>query len=134
MKTFAAFLRVIAAAFLLVGALHVVLGLNADAMLGAQIPAAVIADPGLDSQNRFFGASFALYGVLVWFCASNPTKYAAVLRCVVWAVFAGGLARLVSIALHGMPPPFILQLLLSELIAPPLVLWWFSHAQRQCPP
>jgi len=121
MKTFATFLRVIAPLFLLVGALHLVLGLNADTLLGAKISPAVIAAPGLDSQNRFYGTSFALYGVLLFLCASNLTKYATVLRCVLWVFFAGGLARLVSIVLHGMPPPLVLLLLLSELIAPPLV-------------
>src|ERR1700687_580900 len=104
MTAFTTFLRVIAPIFILVGALHLFLGLGADLLLGAKIPPEVIADPALDSQNRFYGTSFALYGVLLWVCASNVTKYANVLRCILSVFFAAGVARLVSIGLHGVPP------------------------------
>lgn len=124
---FPTFLRVIAPILVLVGALHLVLGLGADSLLGAKLPPEVIADPALDSQNRFYGTSFALYGVLLWLCASDVAKYANVLRCVLWVFFAAGVARLVSIYLHGVPPPPVLVLLMLELIAPPLVLSWLSR-------
>ena len=130
MAAFITFLRVTAPVFLLVGALHLVLGLSADSLLGAKIPPEVIADPGLDSQNRFYGVAFALYGVLFFLSASNLTKYATVLRCVLWVFFASGLARLVSVLIYGVPPTLILGLLLSELIVPPVVLWWLSRVQN----
>ena len=62
MNAFTRFLRVVAPIFILVGALHLFLGLRADVLLGARLPPEVIADPALDSQNRFYGTSFALYG------------------------------------------------------------------------
>src|ERR1700687_3315100 len=118
MTAFTTFLRVIAPIFILVGALHLFLGLGADLLLGAKIPPEVIADPALDSQNRFYGTSFALYGVLLWVCASNTNKYANILRCVLWVFFAAGVARLVSIYIYGVPPPTVVALLISELVAP----------------
>lgn len=127
MNAFKIFLRIIAPIFLLVGALHLFFGLSADVQLGAKIPLEIIADPALDSQNRFYGTSFALYGVLLWFCASDVAKYASVLRRVLWVFFAAGAARLVSASLHGLPPPRIVVLLLSELAMPPVVLWWLSR-------
>ena len=85
----------------------------------------------LDSQNRFYGVAFTLYGVLLFLCAADIRKYAMVLRCVLWVFFAAGLARLVSIATHGLPPPPVLTLLASELLAPPLIVWWLSNLENQ---
>jgi hypothetical protein len=131
MHTLALFLRVIAPIFVLVGALHLVLGLGADALLGAKVPPDALADPGLDSQNRFYGTAFMLYGVLLWLCSTDLARYATVLRCVLWVFFASGLARLVSILIYGAPPPLIVMLLLSELLGPPLMLWWLARAQAR---
>jgi hypothetical protein len=130
MRQFRLVLRVGAPVFLLVAALHVALGLNADALLGVELPAEVKRNPGLDSQNRFYGAAFALYGVLLLLCAADVAKYAAVLRCVLWMLLAGGVARLVSIGIYGLPPIPVLGLLLIELVAPPLGLWWFARLWR----
>jgi Domain of unknown function (DUF4345) len=133
MNAFRIFLRATAPIFLLVCALHLVLGLGADVVLGAKIPIEVIADPALDSQNRFYGISFALYGVLLWLCASDVAKYASVLRRILWVLFAAGAARLVSVVLHGLPPPLVVVLLFGELAMPPVILWWLSRvlvAQR----
>ena len=58
-------LRLAAVAFIAVGLLHLVLGLGADIMLGAKVPPEAVRAPVLDSQNRFYGTAFALYGVLL---------------------------------------------------------------------
>ena len=131
LRAFAIFLKVLAPVFVLVGALHLFLGLGADALLGANVPPEVLTDPGLDSQNRFYGTTFMVYGVLLWLCSTDLAKYATVLRCVLWVFFAGGLARLVSILVYGLPPPPIIVLLISELIGPPLLLWWFARVQNE---
>jgi hypothetical protein len=47
MSNIANFLKVVASVPILVGLLHLVLGLNADVLLGAKLPASVIADPAL---------------------------------------------------------------------------------------
>ena len=131
MQIFAFFLRLSAPVFLIVGAIHLVLGVGADVLLGAKLTAEAVTDPGLDSQNRFYGVSFALYGVLFLVCASNIPKYAIVLRCVLWVFFAAGVARLVSIAIHGMPPALVVALLVSELVLPPVLAWWLSRVTRE---
>ena len=130
MRAFVLFLRLVAPIFLAVGALHLVLGLGADALLGARVSPDALADPALNSQNRFYGVAFTLYGVLFLLCATNVPKYSAVLRCVLWVFFAAGLARLVSIATHGVPPSLVLALLVSELIAPPLLVWWLRRVNN----
>jgi hypothetical protein len=54
----ASFLKLVAPVFVLVGALHLVLGVGADALLGARLPAEAFTDPALNSQNRFYGVAF----------------------------------------------------------------------------
>jgi hypothetical protein len=120
-------LRLLAPVFFIVGALHLVLGLGADALLGARVSAEAMTDPALDSQNRFYAVAFTLYGVLLFLCSTDIPKYATVLRCVLSVFFAAGLARFVSIALHGSPPPMIWLLLVGEVLPPPLLAWWLSR-------
>ena len=129
MRTLALFLKIISPVPIAVGLLHLVLGLKADAMLGARLPPAVIADPVLDSQNRFYGVAFMLYGVLLYVGASDLKRYLPVVRWTLWLFFAAGLARLLSIALHGVPSPPVLLLLAVEVIGTPVLLWWISRAE-----
>jgi hypothetical protein len=124
-------LKLAAPIFFIVGALHLALGAGAEVLLGAHPPAEALTDPALDSQNRFYGVSFTLYGALLFLCATNVLKYAAVLRCVIWVLFAAGLARIVSVVIHGVPPPLVIVLLASELLAPPFLAWWLSRVEHE---
>jgi hypothetical protein len=126
-RTFALVLRLLAFIVFLVGALHLVLGVRAEVLLGAKVSAAVIADPTLDSQGRFYGVSFAVYGVLLLLCASDVGRYAVALRWALWVFFAAGVARLVSVAIYGVPPPPVLVLLIIELVVPSALVWWLSR-------
>ena len=127
MRSLALVLKLLAPVFFIVGALHLVLGLGADVLLGAKVSAEAMTDPALDSQNRFYAVAFTLYGVLLFLCSTDIPKYATVLRCVLWVFFAAGLARFVSIALYGSPPPMIWLLLVGEVVPPPLLAWWLSR-------
>lgn len=131
MRALVIVLKLAAPIFFIAGALHLLLGLGADALLGAKISAEVMADPGLESQNRFYGVTFTLYGVLLFLCSTDIRKYATVLRCVLWVFFAAGLARFVSIAVHGTPPSMIWFLLIGEVLPPPLLAWWLSRASME---
>jgi Domain of unknown function (DUF4345) len=123
-------LRVLSLAFFGAGGLHVVLGLEADMLLGANVSASSRTDAGLDSQNRFYGAIFMLYGVLLIIVASDMQRYALVLTSTMWVLFAAGLARLISVWLYGWPSAPIVLLLVTELVAPPLVLLWFARVKH----
>ncbi len=120
-------LKIVAPVFLLVGGLHLVLGLEADVLLGANLSADVLSDPVLDSQNRFYGVAFSAYGLVLYICAGDLIKYQSVLRVMLWVFFAAGCARLVSIMLYGMPSQFVLLLLATEIIFPPVVAAWLSR-------
>ena len=127
MNSISTFLKFVAPIFRLVGAVHLIFGLGDDAMLGAKITPEASAGPGLDSQNRFYGVAFTVYGTLLFICASDLAKYRSVVMSLLRTFFAAGLVRLVSIAKFGMPPPLILALLAVELIAPPWVIYWLGN-------
>jgi len=124
-------LKISAPVFLFIGALHLVIGPNADVALGANIPASVISDPVVDSQNRFMGVSFALFGVLFYLCATDLQKYEKVFYCLLAVFFAGGIARLVSMAVTGAPTVQIIFLTLLELLMPPLLLIWYKATKKR---
>lgn len=120
-------LKLTAPIILIVGGMHLMLGIQADVLLGAKISLEVLSDPVVDSQNRFYGIAFTLYGFLLFLCATDLEKYQTVLRILLWVFFAAGCARLVSILTHGLPSEFLLILLASELALPPLCILWLKR-------
>jgi hypothetical protein len=109
---------------MLIGALHAVFGLGADRMLDPSIPDAAVRHASLDSQNRFYGTAFALYGVLLWICSTDIDRYGPVFVALLIVFFVGGSMRIVSALLHGMPSVMIRVLTALELVLPPVLLWW----------
>jgi len=113
----------------LVSALHLVLGLQADALLGAVVPSEAASEPSLNSQNRFYGVAFSLYGAVLYLCATDLTRYEPIFKATLLCFFFGGLARLVSWATHGAPAPLVVALTASELLLPPLLFVWFRKVR-----
>jgi len=120
-------LRLASPLFLAAGGLHVALGLQADMLLGAMVSAQTQIDAGLDSQNRFYGACFMVYGVLLWLSTSDLRRYAPVVSVLLWALLAAGLVRFISVWKFGWPPPLISLLFALEVLLPPVVLIWLGR-------
>lgn len=118
------FLRILAVTILLVGISHLVLGVEAEAVLGAKLSNEILADPSINSQNRFYGTSYMIYGILLWVCAREMDRYDLIFKMLLAMTFVGGLTRILSAALHGWPAPTIIGLAVSELVLPPLILLW----------
>jgi len=131
MQSFSLVIRILSPIPVLVGLSHLILGLGADLLLGAQLPEDVISDPVLDSQNRFYGVVFMGFGALLFVCSSDVVKYATVLRITLGFVLLGGVARVISIVLFGLPTPLVSGLILVELIGVPLLLIWHAKVLRQ---
>lgn len=125
-----AVLRLAAVVIIMVSGLHLALGLGADVLLGAKVPPDVVRDPVLDSQNRFLGTAFALYGVLLALAATDVKRHSVMLQCCLWCFFAGGLARLVSVAVYGAPSIAVIALAALEIVPPPLLLLWLRRTVR----
>jgi hypothetical protein len=129
MHSFSTALKCLAPIFLLVAALHLTLGSNAEVMLGAILKVGPL-DPVLDSQDRFYGTAFVIYGVLLWVCAKDVPRYELILRCVFWCCFVAGLARLTSLFIVGAPSGIVMFLWFTEVATPPLMLMWLSNVLK----
>jgi hypothetical protein len=103
----------------LVGLLHVVLG-------PVVIPGSIPVNATLDSEDRFFGAMFAAYGAALVWCVKDIEGKHKIVFYLVLAIFAGGVARLISVAQAGLPHPFFLVMTAIELLVPPAV--WYMQA------
>jgi Domain of unknown function (DUF4345) len=130
MRNFTICLKLLAPIFLIVAALHLSLGSMAEVLLGAKLKTGPL-DAVLDSQDRFYGTAFVLYGVLLWVCAGDVRKYARILKCVFWCCLAAGMARLVSYLLVGTPSGIVMFLWFTEVATPPVMLWWLSAVLKQ---
>lgn len=131
MRALVLVLEIFAPVFLIVAALHLFLGLDADALLGAKVSAEVAAEPSLDSQNRFYGVAFALYGVVLYLCATDLQRFEPIFKSALWVFFLGGVARLLSWATHGAPAPLVITLAATELVIPPLLLAWHANVKNE---
>jgi Domain of unknown function (DUF4345) len=123
-------LKALAPACVIAGLLHLLMGLNADVLLGAQVSPLTLNDPTLDSQNRFYGVAFTVYGWLLYVCATDLDRYRPVFRCMLAVFFAAGLARLVSVGLHGWPSWPVIGLGAAELMLPVVLAGWDATALK----
>lgn len=131
MQRLAVLLRVLAPVFFVVAAIHLALGLDADALLGASVSPSTAAEPSLSSQNRFYGVAFALYGAVLYLCAKDLRTYEPFFKAAMWVFFLAGVARLVAWLQHGAPAPLVVALLATELVIPPLLLVWHARAKNE---
>jgi len=74
--------------------------------------------------------SLILYEVLLLVCASDLANYVTILCGVLWVFLAAGAARLISVTLYGVPPPLVLDLLILELLVPPVLLSWHPSLEH----
>jgi Domain of unknown function (DUF4345) len=120
-------IRALGVGCIIAGLTHVVLGLGADTLLGA---AKIGSDATRDSQDRFYGAIFAVYGFLMFLFVTDLRRYGPALKTLLAVFFLGGVARLVSMIFTGLPSPYVIGLLATELAFPPLLWWWLNRASH----
>ncbi|MFF3859468.1 DUF4345 domain-containing protein [Streptomyces sp. NPDC002209] len=106
-----------------IGLLHVALG-------NAAVPGAGSAGATVDSWGRFMGAAFVGYGLAwLWAARRRPIPAPAV-RWLAGVFLLGGVARLLSLAVHGWPQWFQIALAAIELGMPP-VFFWLADAEER---
>lgn len=106
-----------------IGLLHFALGI-------ASVPGEGAAGATVDSRERFYGAIFCGYGVAWLWAARQVPIPALAVRWLAGIFLAGGVGRLLSVAVHGWPHPFQVALTVIELALPPVYLW-LSAADEQ---
>jgi succinate-acetate transporter protein len=117
-------LKILSVTILAIGALKVTLGAKADRLLDPSISLETVLHPSVDSQIRFYGAAFSVYGVLLWMCSNDMTKYADVFKVLMIVFFLAGVARILSALMRGKPSIMIMGLAALEIFVPPVLLLW----------
>lgn len=77
-----------------------------------------------DSQHRFYTALFSSFGVALIWASRDLLARAWIVRWVAAAFLFGGLGRLLSLWVMGIPHHLFVGLMLIELAAPILILFW----------
>jgi hypothetical protein len=94
-----------------IGVAHLLLGI-------ASVPGEGAAGATVDSRERFYGAIFAGYGVAwIWAARQSPIP-SVIVRWLAGIFLLGGVARLLSLAVHGRPNWFQIVLTALELVLP----------------
>jgi hypothetical protein len=132
LRTYRIVLYVIVVIPVITGALNVFMGLQAQGLIGAQLPVESFHDPLLNSQMRFYGAIWIGWGLLVYFCLQDVAKYSSLLKGAYLIVLVGGLGRIVSLVQFGLPETnsgavFVVTVVVIEIVGVPLLLWWHSN-------
>ncbi|MGH3715487.1 MAG: DUF4345 domain-containing protein [Micromonosporaceae bacterium] len=119
--------RVLQALVAVIGAVAVLTGV-VEVVFGSRLftgTAPVVAD--VDSQYRFFASFWLGAGLVALWVVPRIEPAAGPLRLVMGLMFLGGLSRLVSWVMVGVPQPMIITLLALELVVPPIVVFWQSR-------
>ena len=127
MRAYQITLRVVSCLIVVVALIHITLGVGGEWLLGAQLSAASVLDPNLDSQNRFYGAAFVLFAAMFWYASGDVRRHQRVIEISLGVFFLAGLARIVSILVIGWPTVEILVLTGIELLGPPLMFFWLTR-------
>ncbi len=114
-------------------ALIPILAGSAGIVYGAGFPGFAVeaASADLDSHFRFLSGVFLMVGIGFWSCALGLGDAVGRFRFLSLMVFTGGLARLVSLVVQGMPSTGHLSGLAMELIAVPVLVLWHVRLTRR---
>ena len=86
--------------------------------------------PSVDSELRFFGAWYAVAGVLLIRAASRLESDRFVIRALFAALFAAGCGRVLGLLTAGRPHTIFLVLMVLELVIPVVMLPWHAAVIR----
>lgn len=104
-------LWLLGAACLLIGLAHIAFG-------PAIIRGGMAVNATMDSEDRFLATFFAAFGIACVWCARDMKARKPVAVFLMTAFFAGGVARLVSVAAVGRPDNFFVAMTVIELVLP----------------
>ncbi|MGB5325125.1 MAG: DUF4345 domain-containing protein [Pseudomonadales bacterium] len=91
--------------------LHIIFG-------PAVIPGSMPVNATMDSEDRFFATLFLAFGIVLLWCIKDVERKANVVYFLMLTFFAGGIARLISIAAVGLPDDFFIAMTILELLMP----------------
>lgn len=107
-----------------IGLAHVALGSKA-------IYGSVPVNPTMDSEDRFFGTLFVGFGAALAWSSRDPVARAGVFKSLLLVFFLGGVARLISVAMVGLPNGLFIFLGVVELVLPPALWAWHRSIEQR---
>jgi Domain of unknown function (DUF4345) len=78
----------------------------------------------LDSQIRFLGAIWFGFGIILYWIIFSIEKQTTLFRLAAGCIFLGGIGRLTSALLVGLPPIPLIAGTVLELAGMPLLVLW----------
>lgn len=96
------------------------MGINDPIYSATKLP----ISPVLDSNLRFFGGVWVALGVTILWMVPTIEKQAILFRVVWGCIFLGGIGRLLSLVLIGVPPLPFIGFTLLEIVGAPLFVYW----------
>jgi hypothetical protein len=92
-----------------------------------------LVDVSADSHYRYLSGLHMGIGLLFWTCVPGIEAKTGLFRFLTLVVALGGLARLLGLALTGLPSATMLAALAVELVATPLLCLWQARVAGQSP-
>lgn len=87
----------------------------------------------LDSNLRFYSGVWFVLGITVLLTVQSLEKYFELYK-ILWAmIFVGGIGRLLSIAVVGLPPIPFIGFTVLEILGPPIFLYWHRQIAKVVP-
>jgi Domain of unknown function (DUF4345) len=111
---------------ILTGVLDLVLGASSLNLDGALLSPEVVNNIVLDSQIRFLGSIWLGFGIILYWMLFSIEKQTILFRLVAGSIFLGGIGRLTSAFLVGLPPILLIAATVLELVGMPLLVLWQS--------
>ena len=109
------------------GAICVLIAL-AHIALGPQIiPGSITVTPTMDSEDRFYAVMFLGWGAAIMYCALDLRERGALFGALLLTFFLGGIARIISALMVGLPSLLFIFLGLLELALPPWLWRWYRN-------
>lgn len=96
------------------------MGLSDPIFIGTNLPHSAL----LDSELRFFGGLWLGLGLTVLVTVKNLEKHFELYRVLWFMIFLGGMGRLLSMFIIGLPPVAFIAFTILEIIGAPLFVYW----------
>ena len=114
----------------ILGLVPIVTGLIAISGTSDPIYAGLSPLPVLDSNLRFFaGVWFGVGLAILWLVPRIDTQ-TTLFRAIWVMIFCGGVGRLISLLLVGMPPAPFVGFIVLEIVGAPLFIWWQARIAK----
>jgi Domain of unknown function (DUF4345) len=111
---------------ILTGGLDLILGARSLQVVGSLIPLDVVNDVVLDSQIRFLATIWFGVGIIFYWIIPSIDRQTTLFRLLMGGIFLGGIGRISSAILVGIPPVQFIAVILLELLGVPILILWQS--------